>query len=938
MAGEGGGRGIVRHYRAHILVAIALALALVTGFHGALSNALSDLRFRLLTRAASGQVVVVAIDPASIERIGVWPWPRSLHAELLRQLTAAGAREIAFDVDFSTPSEPQADAAFAAALREAGGSVVLPSFMQSHETSSGKVHVNRPLKAIADQSWSAMVNVGIEKDGRVRRYPHGDMVDGEFVPSMAAMLAGRAQPQAVPFLIDFGIDPASIPLLSYAEVVAGDPKALARVKDRRVIVGGTALELGDRFSIPNGAVVPGPVLQAMATESMLQHRDLRPTGTALSLIAVGLLAMLMAVLWRRRSLGMRVALLTIFAGSAELGALILQARQPVVIDTSLLLIAVLAYLAAIALDEIDIRGLLGRIAEHRFQRIAMSLGDGLVCTDARQVITVWNNGAVRMFGRPASEMIGRRFDAACDLRLPGSDTPVVLDAFDVAELQSPGGKVIEFEGRRAGGEAFSVEACLSGWQGADGLQYGAILRDITVRKREAERMRYLAEYDTLTGLPNRHTLRTHLAGAIASAESGQRDVALLLVGLDKFQAINDLLGHATGDQVLHAAAQRLRQEVGHRGFVARLQGDEFAVVIAGADLAPTVATVSSAISAAFETPLLAAQREHHIRVTIGAAIFPRDGRTPDELLGNSHMALSRAKAVTRGHHLLFQRAIRDEVEGRLRLEAEVALAADRGEFELFYQPQVRLGDHRLVGAEALIRWRHPLRGLVSPGDFMPVVNTSPSSDRISTWVIRTACAQARRWEAAGHPLRVGVNLSPSLLQTADLVGIVRRALADTGLSPHLLELEVTEDILLGDADKVLGIFGRLRHLGVRLVFDDFGTGYASLSYLRNFPLDGLKIDRSFVMQLEPGSRDAAIVGATISLGRHLGLSVIAEGIESGATAEALAAMGCEEGQGYHFGKPMPVAEFDGRFFGAADCPDAPALAGHVPAPADPAFA
>ncbi len=234
---------------------------------------------------------------------------------------------------------------------------------------------------------------------------------------------------------------------------------------------------------------------------------------------------------------------------------------------------------------------------------------------------------------------------------------------------------------------------------------------------------------------------------------------------------------------------------------------------------------------------------------------------------------------------------------------------NQDEFELFYQPQIRLADGCLIGAEALIRWRHPIRGLVSPAEFMPVVNTSPISEKVSGWVLETACRQARAWELAGRGVRVAVNLSSSQLHSADLASSVAQMLAATGLSPSLLELEVTEDILLLDEERVLATFRRIQELGVRIVFDDFGTGYASLSYLKKFPLNGLKIDRSFVINLLPNSDDAAIVGSTIGLSKQLGLSVIAEGIENQAAANLLASMGCEEGQGYLFGRPMPAASF-----------------------------
>jgi len=271
---------------------------------------------------------------------------------------------------------------------------------------------------------------------------------------------------------------------------------------------------------------------------------------------------------------------------------------------------------------------------------------------------------------------------------------------------------------------------------------------------------------------------------------------------------------------------------------------------------------------------------------------------------------SAAPRQRRGAHVEFESTIRQQLEARLRLESELVLAVERGQFELFYQPQVRLVDGGLVGAEALIRWRHPERGMVSPGEFMPVVNTSPSSEKIAAWVLDTACRQARIWELAGHAVRIAVNLSPSQLQTGDLAAAVADVLAATGLTPSLLELEVTEDILLLDEERVLDMFQRIQQLGVRIVFDDFGTGYASLSYLKKFPLDGLKIDRSFVLDLLSDPDDAAIVGSTVGLSKQLGLSVVAEGIENRATADLLVMMGCQEGQGYFFGRPAPAASFE----------------------------
>ncbi|MDE2377377.1 EAL domain-containing protein [Bradyrhizobium sp.] len=903
----------MKGYRPHILVVTALAVVLSTGWHGALRNALTDLRFGWQQREASGNIVVVGIDAPSIDRIGVWPWPRRLHAELLQRLESAGVQDVAFDVDFSSPSDEASDQAFVEALREAGGSTILPSFKQPAPNGAG-LHVNRPLRQFADQAWSALVNVTVEPDGLVRRYPFGERIGDAFLPSMSAVLAGHYSNRSAPFLIDFGIRAASIPRVSFVDVLRGDAATLAGLKDRKVIVGATALELGDRVSVPNGVIASGPVLQALAAESILQHRTLRWTSDTGMVPGLFLLCLLMVASWRRFGPGVRVAMLVTMGAAVELGANFVQSNWPLVIDTSLFHIAVVVYLAAIALDEIDFRGLLSRIAERRFHRIAMSLGDGLVCTDEAHRITVWNPGASAIFGYMRAEMIGRPFETLCAARSDGR-TPgfSMQDATRQALLVPGGAVVVEFEGLRKNGEIFPVEASFSGWQGTDGFQYGAILRDISVRKREAERIRYLAEHDSLTGLANRNTLHAGLLGLIAAAERRSGEVALLVLGLDGFQQINDMLGHAAGDLVLRAVAARLRAEAGEKAIVARLSGDEFVVALDCAEAGEPIVQLAERIIRAFDRPLAAGTRQHRIRVSIGVAVHPEGGHNADELLSNGHLALCRAKATRRGRHVVFENAIRQELENRLTLESELALAADRHEFELFYQPQVRLVDASLAGAEALIRWRHPERGYVSPREFMPVVNTSALSERIASWVMETACRQARAWELSGHPVRVAVNLSPSQLHSGDLARAVSELLEATGLTPSLLELEVTEDILLLDEARVLDMFKRIQDLGVRVVFDDFGTGYASLSYLKKLPLDGLKIDRSFVLGLLADPDDAAIVGSTIGLSKQLGLSVIAEGIENRATADFLVRMGCEEGQGYFFGRPMQADAFEQRF-------------------------
>jgi diguanylate cyclase (GGDEF)-like protein/PAS domain S-box-containing protein len=890
-------------------VLCVLAVVLLSGAHRAWESAIADKRFAAFPRPASGDIVLVAIDPYSLDKIGAWPWPRSLHGEVIGRLAAAGARDIAFDVDFSAPSNPVFDQAFADALQDAGGSVVLPSFAQVALGRGGGIHVNRPLPVFGELSWPAVVNVAVGTDGLVRRYSFAEMLDGKLVPSLGAMIAGVPAPHAAPFLIDFSINADSVPIVSYADILLGEPAALARVKDKKVIIGATAIELGDHFSVP-GRVIPGPLLQALAAESILQGRTLHHSSTLVTGAGLLLIALLMAVLWRRFSASTRVVVIVGLAVAIELAATLLQAHSPIMLDTAHWHVALAAYLGALALDEIDFLGLLRLVAERRFQQIAMSLGDGLVCANHDGRITVWNPGASAIFGYERRDMMGEPLDKifAASPGKPFSIADVPREA-----LQLPGGKVLELEGRKQNGEAFPLDACFFGWQGTDGFQYGAVLRDISVRKREAEHIRHLAEYDTLTGLANRNALQERLLAAVAAAREQRSQVALLVIDIDKFKHINDTLGDACGDQMLCMVAERLAAVVAGADLLARLGGDDFAIMLTGTDAgARAIELAQRTLLALNKSPLMVGPRELNIAISIGVAVYPEHCGSAEGLLGNADLALHRAKAIGRGRHVVFDRVIRDELEARLLLEVELERAVDRGEFELFYQPQVDLADGRIVGVEALLRWHHPERGLLLPGDFIAVANASSMAGAMARWVMDTACRQGRLWLQKGYVLRVGVNLAAPQLQAADLAATVEAVLQETGFSPALLELEVTEDVLLEDDERARELFRRLRSLGVGIALDDFGTGYASLSYLKKFPLDRLKIDRSFVCDLRLETHDAAIVSSTITLAKLLGLSVIAEGIENRAAADLLSSMGCAEGQGFYFGRPMPAAELERR--------------------------
>ncbi|MCB4771987.1 EAL domain-containing protein [Ancylobacter sp. Lp-2] len=433
--------------------------------------------------------------------------------------------------------------------------------------------------------------------------------------------------------------------------------------------------------------------------------------------------------------------------------------------------------------------------------------------------------------------------------------------------------------------------------------------DITERRQAEQRLEYLANHDSLTGLPNRLMLRDHLRRELARGRRGDQNFALHFIDLDRFKAVNDADGHQRGDRLLQNVAERLKRLVRPGYTVARLGGDEFAVLQPDIDGPEDAGQLAQAI-----LDMLAAEDDDleamKIGASVGVTIGPPDGADPDELLRNSDQAMYLAKSLGGGTWRFFSADMAPRASQRAQIETELRSAVKRQEFELHYQPLIELRSNCVVGVEALLRWRHPQRGLLRPDAFLNLAEESGLIVPINEWVLREACRQGVAWQAAGvGTLRIAVNLSPIQFRRQKVGELVREVLADTGLRPDLLELELTEGILISDDEQVVTQMELLRSLGVSLSVDDFGTGYSSLNYIRNFPLQRLKIDSSFVRDLAHGPRALAIVRTIIDLGHILNLQVVAEGVEEEAHLTVLRAEGCDEVQGYYFSRPIPPDAF-----------------------------
>ncbi len=431
---------------------------------------------------------------------------------------------------------------------------------------------------------------------------------------------------------------------------------------------------------------------------------------------------------------------------------------------------------------------------------------------------------------------------------------------------------------------------------------GMSLAGAYVDKRAAERIAHMAHHDPLTGLPNRAAFATRFATMLERSAAAESDFAILCINLDRFKEINDLFGHSAGDRVLREVSSRLLPAVKDE-FIARLGGDEFAIMVQG-DQQPAASVAESVLSAMSESLVIDGQRVA-VGVSIGVAVYPHDGADAATLLGNADAALYRAKAEGRGTIRFFAAEMDQQLREKRSLQHDLRSALERGEFRLFYQPQATTSGE-VTGFEALARWEHPKRGMVPPAEFIPIAEESSLIISIGEWVLREACAEAASWP---RPLQIAVNLSPAQFKQGDLPALVHAILLQTGLAPSRLVLEITEGVLIGDFTRALSILRRLKALGVRIAMDDFGTGYSSLSYLQSFPFDKIKIDRSFIANVQSSHQSAAIVRSMIGLARGLEVPVVAEGVETSEQLEFLRRESCNEIQGYLIGKPSPIAAY-----------------------------
>ena len=926
------------HKRERFLLSILL---LILGITLTLSNGLRrwdltlyDLFSTLHYQPAADDVLILAIDELSLREFGRWPWPRSLHARLIDKLRRGGVRVVGYDIIFSEPSRsnPENDLALAQSVRR-NGRVILPVFHE-REAGEGPLRLVMPLpELVRSAAGLGHVDVRLDADGVVRRallqsgnqamsYPALVLamleLDNEQWRTRAEQRWGNG-----PVYVSFTGPPGHFASISVADFLQKDYPAEA-LRGKLVLVGVTALGLGDTVPTPVSVTsipMPGVEFNANLLSGLINNTLIATVDVRWRVVAVIILALLpmlfYPLLTPRQSLATVIFLL---GGLPAASLLLLHGLHLWFPPSSLLLVLALGYplWAWRRLEEIIV--LLFREKE-RARVILSSIGDGVIAMDTQGRVEYMNPVAENLTGFSREEARGRALQEVLSLR--GDKNGQELDRLMEQCLLEK--KVVTMQesafvlNRR--GKEYVVRLSAGILRKKSGRPQGVALSitDITRTHRMMQQMTYQATHDMLTGLPNRSLFYERMASILRRRSEDNTLAALIYLDLDQFKKVNDQIGHYGADQLLKRVGKRLLSCCGQKDILAHFGSDKFVIGLNRMADRDAVARFAERIHLELASPFTIQGQEVYISCTMGICLFPGDGEDVDDLLKNCDTAMYRAKGCGRGLHRFFTRAMHERIQERLEIEQQLRFAIERDELRIYYQPQVRAADGRLVGAESLLRWENKKYGAIPPSRFIPVAEECGLILPIGEWALREVCKQLRTWQEMGLPLiRVAVNLSSRQFLYGDIYAIVRGLIEEDALDPVFLELEITESMIMEDQEQAIELLGRLRELGVRISIDDFGTGYSSLSYLKHFPVDQLKIDQSFVRDIVHKPGDAAITEAIVTMGHGLGLGVIAEGVEDEKQLAILQGQECDEIQGYLFSRPLSAEQMTAYLLSHAD--------------------
>lgn len=874
-------------------------------------NHLTDWRFRIIERDASDTLVVVEIDPISLNEIDVWPLPRGLYAVALDKLLAAGADGVAINVDFSTSSSSAEDKMLQLSLAQSRGKVILPIFKQPAEgTDGGREYIiSLPIQQFREHAQLAFINVQPETDGLIRRMSVRESWNKQTFPSLSFALTKATDFEFNSFFIDYGIRKDSIPRISFVDILRGTFDK-STITGKQVIIGVTAVELGNQLAVPVHYATSGTLIQAIAYESLAQKRALLPLAPTPVLILTFLLALFLAPRfkewsWRR---GLAIVILT----SAPLFSLALVAQYltPVLIDiTPLILLISISYGVALVhrIDQqavgLMFQGIEIRRRDMMMRNVVENSFDGIITIDDKGIIESINPAALGLFEYSSENILGQHMGMIFSGLREESEGKELFDFLRIGQGSH------DIEGRSSNGRIFPGEVEVTEIQMDDRRVLTAFIRDITERSNLKAELEHHALHDTLTDLPNRTLFFDRLDRAIISARRSRHSLAVLLIDLNRFKGVNDTFGHHIGDLLLKQVSQRLQCLIRESDTIARLGGDEYVVLLPEIKNTDIACRLSVKLLNALEQRFELNEYSLEITASIGIAVFPDHGEDAKILIQNADVAMYLAKQEHTGF-TIYSADKNQHKAHKLMLVNDLRHAIEEDQLVLHYQPKIDLGSAQVCGVEALVRWPHQKHGLLQPAEFIDLAEQTGLIKSLTLWVLDKTLAQCAKWHEDGAKISVSVNFSALCLQDLTLPEAVDKLISKWNLPANCLTLEITESAVMIDPIRGMKAVKFLKGCGIRISIDDFGTGYSSLAYLNNLSADELKIDKSFVLRMTEDKSNKMIVESTIGLAHNLGMLVVAEGIENVETSEILSTLGCDLGQGYLFCRPLSLEDLN----------------------------
>ncbi|MFK7902191.1 MAG: EAL domain-containing protein, partial [Nitratireductor sp.] len=885
-------------------------------------NDVTEIREKFSQRSASGEVVFVGIDKRTLDKVGVWPWPRSVHAQIIDKLIALEVAEIGVDIDFSSPSTPEQDQRFAQSLENAGGLVVLPAFMQQSGINANEstLEINKPIDDFAKHSWLASVNVLPDVDGIVRSFPTDIVIDGELLSSMPQVLSGEFGGSSGKIAINFSVDPSTVPTISVADLL-DDKVQLEAIKGKTVMLGASAVELRDNFAVPVHGILPGALVQVLAAETLKQNIervDLNPHYVlAVAAILILLFTLLIHHVYRIKAALPKYAGLALFSVLTEaVGFYLFKAHN---IGLPSVQVHAFIFLCAVMMTiiELDLRRLLLNFSAVKNKNTQYVLNQVLQDND-NGVLIVNQEGDVLNINQRARKYLALPRTIVEDVKvihmLPQCIIDDIINA--VGALQPDQGAemrkgMVDIDNNLYAGKLATLEytitvsslAKLEDKQIEENIVISVTTSDVTKRLEQERLIEHNAKYDELTGAQRRSEFRLSIDKRLAQL-TGQNECTVLAFNIHRFKTINVVLGRDVGDEVLKQFKGRVEAVFDESADFARLSGDVFAVAVSGKKSPIEIQVLANKLISLTNEPFQIGKAVVNVGMRVGAASAANlISKNATQLIENAEVALDEACKISGNGFVGYQEGFSSVLAKARTIENDLWQSIDQDQIHIHYQPQVDIHSGALTGLEALVRWQHPKLGPVSPADFVEVAEANGFIDKLGEWVLNKACEDAL---LLPDHISIAVNVSPIQVKRTDLVALVKTALNATGLPAHRLHIEITEAGFLEATDEVVATLKELREMGVWLALDDFGTGFASLGYFAKFPINKIKLDQMFIRTLKRGDQNEAIVRSVKELANGLDLKMICEGIETQEQLELLREIDVHEGQGYLFSKPQPL--------------------------------